>query len=42
MARVKKSANVPNTMQDTFDRIVNLTDSVARQHLKDEYAQLVR
>jgi hypothetical protein len=42
MAKAKKSENVPKTMQDTFARIVNLTDSVARQHLNDEYAQLIR
>lgn len=42
MAKVKHSEKVPKAMQTTFDRIVDLTDAVARQHLNDEYAQLIR
>lgn len=29
-------------MQDKFDRIVAITDEFAREHLNDEYAQLIR
>ena len=42
MPKAKKSTTVPKAMQDTFDRIVSLTDSVAHQYLNDEYAQLIR
>jgi hypothetical protein len=42
MARTTKSENVPKIMQETFERIVSLTDSVAHQYLNEEYAQLIR
>ncbi|MEE8305138.1 MAG: DUF6398 domain-containing protein [Candidatus Tectomicrobia bacterium] len=42
MAKVTHSEKVPKAMQATFERIVNITDHVAQQHLNDEYAQLVR
>lgn len=29
-------------MQDKFDRITTLTDAFAKQHLKKEYAELIR
>ena len=41
MAKVTHSEKVPKAMQATFERIVNVTDHVAQQHLNDEYAQLV-
>lgn len=42
MASAKKSENVPNTMQEKFNAIVAITDDFAKQHLNDEYAQLIR
>jgi hypothetical protein len=42
MAKAKKSETVPKTMQETFDRIVAITDEFASQHLNEEYAQLIR
>lgn len=42
MANVKHSEKVPKAMQDTFDRIVGITDQIAQQHLNAEYAQLIR
>jgi hypothetical protein len=42
MAKVKHSEKVPKAMQDTFERIVSITDHIARQYLNDEYAQLIR
>jgi hypothetical protein len=42
MAIVKHSEKVPKTMQDTFERIVRITDQIAHQYLNDEYAQLIR
>jgi hypothetical protein len=42
MAKTKKSENVPNTMLLKFDAIVAITDDFAKQHLNDEYAQLIR
>jgi hypothetical protein len=42
MAKTKKSENVPNTMLSKFDAIVAITDDFAKQHLNDEYAQLIR
>ncbi len=42
MAKAKKSENVPNTMLSKFDAIVAITDDFAKQHLNDEYAQLIR
>ena len=42
MAKAKKSESVPKAMQEKFDRIVAVTDGFAKQHLNDEYAQLIR
>ena len=42
MAKSKKSEDVPKTMEAKFNSIVELTDEFARQHLNDEYAQLIR
>lgn len=38
----KKSLSVPKNMQATYDAIVASTDSVCRQHLNEEYAELAR
>jgi hypothetical protein len=40
--RIKKSENVPKSMQEKFDTIVALTDQVCNEHLDGEYAQLAR
>jgi hypothetical protein len=42
MAKTNKSENVPNAMQEKFNGIVAITDDFAKQHLNDEYAQLLR
>jgi hypothetical protein len=42
MAKPKKSEDVPKTMEAKFNSIVELTDGFARQHLNQEYAQLIR
>jgi hypothetical protein len=42
VAKTKKSENVPNAMQEKFNTIVAITDDFAKQHLNDEYAQLIR
>jgi Domain of unknown function (DUF6398)/Plasmid pRiA4b ORF-3-like protein len=42
MAKSKKSEDVPKTMAEKFNSIVELTDEFARQHLNQEYAQLIR
>ncbi len=42
MAKPAKSETVPKGMQETFDRIVAITDDFARQHLNEEYATLIR
>ncbi len=42
MAKTKKSEDVPKTMQEKFDRVVAMTDAFSKQHLNDEYAQLIR
>ena len=42
MAQVKKSENVPKAMRAKFDSIVAITNEFAKQHLNDEYAQLIR
>ncbi len=42
MAKTKKSETVPKTMQEKFDQIIALTDEFSRQHLNEEYAQLIR
>ena len=38
----KKSTQVPQQMQEKFDRITAISDEFAKQHLNDEYAQLIR
>lgn len=42
MAKSKKSEDVPKAMEAKFNSIVELTDEFARQHLNEEYAQLIR
>ncbi|NJR51681.1 MAG: plasmid pRiA4b ORF-3 family protein [Leptolyngbyaceae cyanobacterium CSU_1_3] len=42
MAKSKRSEDVPKVMEAKFNSIVELTDSFARQHLNEEYAQLIR
>jgi Domain of unknown function (DUF6398)/Plasmid pRiA4b ORF-3-like protein len=42
MGSSSKSENVPNTMQEKFNAIVAITDDFAKQHLNDEYAQMIR
>ncbi len=42
MAKAKKSEDVPKAMAEKFNRIVELTDAFAEQHLNEEYAQLIR
>lgn len=42
MAKTKKSEDVPKAMTEKFNSIVALTDDFARQHLNEEYAQLIR
>lgn len=41
MGRINKSEKVPKQMQSIFDAIVKLTDKVCKEHLNDEYGQLV-
>ena len=38
----KKSAQVPGQMQEKFDRITAISNDFAKQHLNDEYAQIIR
>ena len=42
MARISTSEKVPKHMQDTFNAIVALADTVCAAHLDVEYAQLAR
>jgi Domain of unknown function (DUF6398) len=42
MAQSPKSEDVPKAMTEKFNSIVALTDEFARQHLNEEYAQLIR
>jgi hypothetical protein len=42
MAKATASEKVPKAMQETFARIVGITDDFARRHLNEEYAQLAR
>jgi hypothetical protein len=42
MAKSKKSEDVPKAMEEKFNSIVELTDEFARQHLNQEYTQLIR
>lgn len=42
MPKPKKSEDFPKVMEAKFNSIVELTDEFARQHLNNEYAQLIR
>ena len=42
MAISKKSEQVHKLMQEKFDSITTITNDFAKQHLNDEYAQLIR
>ena len=42
MARISTSEKVPKQMQDTFNAIVALTDTVCTTHLDEDYAHLAR
>jgi len=42
MAKSQASETVPKAMAAKFHSIVELTDQFAKQHLNDEYAQLIR
>lgn len=42
MAASKNPETVPKAMKDKFDRIVAMTDPFAREHLNEEYAQMIR
>ncbi len=42
MATFDRPKSVPKSMQATYDVIVDLTDTVCREHLNAEYAELAR
>ena len=42
MGQVKKSENVPKSMQEKYMAIIKLTDSFSEQNLNEEYTQLIR
>ncbi|MDX2097829.1 MAG: plasmid pRiA4b ORF-3 family protein [Leptolyngbyaceae cyanobacterium bins.59] len=42
MSKSQKSENVPKAMEEKFNSIIELTDEFARQHLNEEYAQMIR
>lgn len=42
MTKSAKSENVPQAMQEKFDRITVITDEFAQQHLNEEYAAIIR
>jgi hypothetical protein len=42
MGQVSKSENVPKTMQEKYNAIVELTNSFSKEILDEEYAQLIR
>lgn len=42
MAQIRKSENIPKAMQEKYKAIVEITDSFAKEHLTEEYAQLIR
>ena len=42
MGYTKNSENVPKTMQEKYQTIIELTDSFSNQNLNDEYAQVIR
>ena len=42
MAQMKKSENVPKSMQEKYQAIVEITDRFSAENLNDDYAQLIR
>ena len=42
MGQVKKSENVPKSMQEKYKAIVELTDCFSEENLNEEYTQLIR
>lgn len=42
MAKNTKSENVPKAMQETYEKVVSLTDDFCQKYLNDEYAQTIR
>lgn len=42
MAKMAKSEKVPKALQETFDRIVAITDNFSEEYLNNEYAELIR
>ncbi len=42
MAAASKSDKVPKGMQEKFEHITAITDAFAKEHLDEEYAQLIR
>jgi len=42
MGQVKKSENVPKTMEEKYSAIVKLTDAFSQENLNEEYAQIIR
>ncbi len=42
MGQVKKSENVPKTMEEKYRAIVKLTDYFSQENLNEEYAQMIR
>jgi hypothetical protein len=42
VGQVKKSENVPKTMEEKYRAIVKLTDSFSQENLNEEYAQMIR
>jgi hypothetical protein len=42
MAKSAKSETVPKAMGEKYDRITAITNDFARQHLNEEYAELIR
>ena len=38
----KQSEKVPQAMAETFAAVTAITDAFCREHLNDEYAQLIR
>jgi len=42
MAQVKKSENVPKSIQEKYTSIIKITDDFSATYLNEEYAQLIR
>jgi hypothetical protein len=42
MAKSKNSEKIPKAMEEKFNHIVAITDNFSKQHLNNEYAQLIR